>query len=93
MCAVHGEDVSYKELEEVEKDIILMDPMALPAEPMPAPPEAGQEGGAALLPPPIQPTGPKIIRTIRKPVIELLCSQHNPVRRRSAPLLPLLMLF
>ncbi|KAG8875366.1 hypothetical protein FRB97_005178 [Tulasnella sp. 331] len=80
MCAVHGGDVSYKELEEIEKDIILIDPEAPPIEPMPAlVSEAGQEVGAVIPVPMLPPTGPKIIRTIRKPVIELLCSQHNPV--------------
>ncbi|KAG8995096.1 hypothetical protein FRB94_009473 [Tulasnella sp. JGI-2019a] len=83
MCAVHAEDVSYRELEEVEKDIILMDPEAPPVDPVPIlVPETDQLGSDPAPLPPLtvpQPNGPKIIRTIRKPIIELLCSQHNPV--------------
>lgn len=81
-CAIQSEEVLYKELEEVEKDIVLMDPDAVPVNFKPPPTDAMPVEHAAApfemaAPPP--PPGPKIIRTIRKPVIELLCSQHNPV--------------
>ncbi|KAF8576317.1 hypothetical protein K439DRAFT_676101 [Ramaria rubella] len=119
-CAAGGaaSGVAYRVLEEVEKEVVLVDEVqaALPV-PAPTPTPAHAPVPKSLPPPmmatttnamdvdanqvpllpsasavpPIQapisgvppptapPTGPRVIKTIKKDLVEVLCSQHNPV--------------
>jgi len=64
-------------LEEVEKEVVLVEPTI----------GTSMGGGGVVAPTPVLPAAPaapsggapQVIKTINKHVVELLCSQHNPV--------------
>ena len=56
-------DVAYAELGEVEKSVVLLDNDALDPSSNPSQDEDDR----------------RIIKTIKKPIVEIMCSQHNPV--------------
>lgn len=74
-CAIANvSDASYRVIEETEKEVVLLEPettgMAIQT--------SGQ--GPDMAATPLDDSGPKVLKTIKKFVVEVLCSQHNPVR-------------
>ncbi|KAG8892957.1 hypothetical protein FRC01_013852 [Tulasnella sp. 417] len=63
----------YRELQEVEKEVVLTNP----------PPDAQQQSTTNASDDPTQETpgssAQSVVKTIKKPTVEVLCSQHNPV--------------
>lgn len=61
-------EVAYKELGEIEKDVVIVGENA---DVTMEPPEGSVAGGSA--------SERSVVKTIKKPTVEVLCSQHNPV--------------
>ncbi|KIJ67259.1 hypothetical protein HYDPIDRAFT_84235 [Hydnomerulius pinastri MD-312] len=88
-CARDGDNgVSYSVVREVEKEVVLVDvqppPPPLPPIPSTDPTEAGIMGGDGIqwtngyVPPPPIDTEPRVLKTIKKNEVQVLCAQHNP---------------
>lgn len=90
-CARDGSqnNIVYKELREVEKEVVLLEPLPASAT---AQQPAAESSSVALAPaqPPLDAaaagtansaelTGPRVLKMIRKVEVQVLCSQHNPV--------------
>lgn len=71
----------YRELQEVEKEVVLTNP----------PPDAQARSTSTTSDDPAKETSGSsaqgVVKTIKKPTVEILCSQHNPVRRKHPGLL------
>lgn len=89
-CARDGSqnNIVYKELREVEKEVVLLEPLPASAA---AQQPAAESSGVTLAPaqPPLDAaaagiansaelTGPRVLKMIRKVEVQVLCSQHNP---------------
>lgn len=75
-CARDGaaQNIIYRILREVEKEVVLLHPSA---------PQAGPSNEPSSAPMDLDQTGapePQVLKLIRKVEVELLCPQHNPVR-------------
>ncbi|KAG8950587.1 hypothetical protein FRC00_007627 [Tulasnella sp. 408] len=72
-CAATSSDMVYRELQEVEKEVVLTNP----------PPDAQMQSALTTSDDPAKETSGSsaqgVVKTIKKPTVEVLCSQHNPV--------------
>lgn len=66
----------YRELEEVEKEVVLLN--SSPDKSVPITSDAPAEDTPAS-------SAQRVIKSIKKPAVEVLCSQHNPVCWNSLP--------
>jgi len=82
---MESEDIVFKELDEVEKEIVLVETPLTMEEPYSTSgsstttADISHGGDVSTLQPHHQPATQECVKTIRKPTIELLCPQHNPV--------------
>ncbi|GJJ16220.1 hypothetical protein Clacol_010516 [Clathrus columnatus] len=72
-CAIAGlSDTSYRVVEETEKEVVLLEPE------IPVTADEGSHQGQDTSLGAHDDSGPKVLKTIKKYVVEVLCSQHNP---------------
>ncbi len=74
----------YKEVEQQEKEVLLLDnsapaPVVRPFNEMEGTTTGDTEQAGTIAVAPVEPSH-TVVRVVTKPVIELLCCNHNPVR-------------
>lgn len=90
-CAIAGlSDTSYRVMEETDKEVVLLEPeiaadtiTTVATSISTSHDVSNSDQPANVAPAAYNNQGPKVLKTIKKYTVEVLCSQHNPVSSSS----------